>query len=67
VVLANVVSTTAGMTSSVVVNGRHTFGAERPLYRYVVWHETAPAGGADVASGVGAWSRQARPTGSTDS
>jgi putative flippase GtrA len=36
VVLANVVSTTAGMTFSFLVNGRHTFGAERVTVRQAV-------------------------------
>ncbi len=33
VVLANLVSTSAGMTFSFLVNGRHTFGAERVTLR----------------------------------
>ena len=33
IVVANVVSTTAGMTFSFLANGRHTFGAERVTLR----------------------------------
>jgi putative flippase GtrA len=36
VVLANLVSTTAGMTFSFLVNGRHTFGTERVTVRQAV-------------------------------
>jgi putative flippase GtrA len=36
VVLANLVSTTAGMTFSFLVNGRHTFGAERVTVRQAI-------------------------------
>ena len=36
IVLANFVSTSAGMTFSLLVNGRHTFGAERATVRQAV-------------------------------
>jgi putative flippase GtrA len=36
IVLANVVSTSAGMTFSFLVNGRHTFGADRLTMRQAV-------------------------------
>jgi putative flippase GtrA len=36
IVLANFVSTSAGMTFSFLVNGRHTFGAERVTLRQAV-------------------------------
>lgn len=36
VVLANLVSTTAGMAFSFLVNGRHTFGAERVTVRQAI-------------------------------
>jgi putative flippase GtrA len=36
IVLANFVSTSAGMTFSFLVNGRHTFGAERVTVRQAV-------------------------------
>ena len=36
IVLANFVSTSAGMTFSFLVNGRHTFGASRVTLRQVV-------------------------------